>query len=151
MTNCHDKAVLEPRVSPAFAITHFYNHCNNSPTPMVIHEGMWMQWLFFQNLTKRSMTPRWPLTPLLLRSHVLSKSHKNMSKYVARWPFFKNLNQRSLTLDGIWPHICWGHRFDSTQGSLCPSPTGIHECMWILWSILQNTTYILRTYYIHAH
>ena len=30
-------AVLEPRVLPAFAIT--YNHCNISPTPMVIHES----------------------------------------------------------------------------------------------------------------
>ena len=34
------------------------------PTPMVIHQSMWIQWLFFKNLTKRSLTPRWPLTPL---------------------------------------------------------------------------------------
>ena len=40
---------------------------------------------------------------------------------------------------------------DSTQGSLCPSPMTIHQCMWIQWSILQNTTYILRTtYYVHT-
>ena len=39
---------------------------------------------------------------------------------------------------------------DSTQGSLCPSPMTIHQCMWIQWSILQITTYIhiLHTYYI---
>ena len=55
------------------------------------------------------MTLRWPLTPLLLRSHVwlypriiLSKSHENMSKYVDTVTiFFKNLNQRSLT--PRWP------------------------------------------------
>ena len=40
---------------------------------------------------------------------------------------------------------------DSTQGSLCPSPMGIHQCMWIQWSILQTTTYIqtyIRTYFV---
>ena len=42
---------------------YFYNHCNISPTPMVIHERMWIQWQLFKNLTKRSVTPRWPLTP----------------------------------------------------------------------------------------
>ena len=50
--SCHlgrpNKAVLEPGVSPTFAITYFYNHCNISPTPMVIHERMWKQWLFFK-------------------------------------------------------------------------------------------------------
>ena len=51
------------------------------------------------------MTPRWPLTPLLLRSRVwfypriiLSKSHENMSKYAGYSdPFL----QRSLT--PRWP------------------------------------------------
>ena len=44
---------------------------------------------FFQNLKPRSETPRWPLTPHLLRSHVwlypriiVSKSHGNTSMYV---------------------------------------------------------------------
>ena len=63
----------------------------------------------FKHLTKSSVTLRWPLTPLLLRSHVglypriiLSKSHENMSKYVDTLTFFfKNLNQRSLT--PRWP------------------------------------------------
>ena len=67
-----DKAVREPRVSPAFAITYFGNHCNISPTPMVIHVSKYVDTvIFFQKLkTKTSMTPRWPLTLLLLRSHV---------------------------------------------------------------------------------
>ena len=36
-TTPYNKAVLEPRVSPAFAITYFYNHCNISPIPMEIY------------------------------------------------------------------------------------------------------------------
>ena len=48
----------------------------------------------------------------------------------------KNLNQRSLTLDDLWPHICWGHMCDSTQGSFCPSPMKIHQSMWIQWTFL---------------
>ena len=45
--------------------------------------------LFCKNLKQKSLTPRWPLTPHLLRSHVwlypriiVSKSHENTSKYV---------------------------------------------------------------------
>ena len=45
--------------------------------------------LFLKNLNQRSLTPRWPLTPCLLRSHVwlypriiVSKSHDNTSMYV---------------------------------------------------------------------
>ena len=58
----------------------------------------------FQKLNQRSLTPRWPLTPSLLRSHVwfypsinVSKSHENTSKYVDTVTLFKNLSQRSLT------------------------------------------------------
>ena len=160
-----DKAVLEPQVLPAFAITYFGNHCNISPTPMVIHStsSMWIQWLFFKNLTKRSITPRWPLTPLQLRSQVwlypriiVSTSHENMSKYVDTVTlFFKTWTKGHWPLDDLWPHICWGHMCDSTQGSLCPSSMGIHQCMWIQWSILQNFNQdylILHTYYrIHSN
>ena len=100
MTN---KAVLEPRVSPAFAITYFCNHCN----------------IRFENTSKYvdTLTKTW------------TKGH---------WP-----------LDDLWSHVCWGHMCDSTQGSLCPSPMGIHQCMWIQWSILQIITYI--HYHIHTH
>ena len=45
--------------------------------------------LFSKNLNQRSLTPRWPLTPCLLKSHVwlypriiVSKSHDNTSMYV---------------------------------------------------------------------
>ena len=101
------KAVLEPRVSPAFAITYFCNHCN----------------IRFENTSKYVDT----LT-LFSKPKTWTKGH---------WP-----------LDDLWPHVCWGHMCDSTQGSLCPSPMTIHQCMWIQWSILQNATYIHTTYYV---
>ena len=70
------------------------------------------------------------------------------------WPFFpKTWTKGHWPLHDLWPHVCWGHMCDSTQGSLCPSPMTIHQCMWIQWSILQIATYIhiLRTmYYVHT-
>ena len=86
MISALNKAILEPRVSPAFAI-YFCNHCN-------IRFGENTKYvdtltLFSKNLNQRSLTPRWPLTPCLLRSHVwlypriiVSKSHDNSSMYV---------------------------------------------------------------------
>ena len=56
---------------------------------MKMHRSMWIQWPFFKNLNQRSLIPRWPLTPHLLRSDVwlypriiMSKSHGNRSMYV---------------------------------------------------------------------
>ena len=82
-----NKAVLEPSVSPAFAITYFCNHCNIrfENTSKYVDTMT----LFSKNLNQRSLTPRWPLTPCLLRSHVwlypriiVSKSYDNTSMYV---------------------------------------------------------------------
>ena len=82
-----NKAVLEPRVSPAFTITYFCNHCNIrfENTSKYVDTLT----LFSKNLNQRSLTPRWPLTPCLLRSQVwlypriiVSKSHDNTSMYV---------------------------------------------------------------------
>ena len=104
-----------------------------------IHQCMWIQWSILQITNQRSLTPRWPLTPHLLRSYVwlypriiVSKSHENTSKYVDTVNLFaKTWTKGHWPLDDLWPHICWGHMCDSTQGSLCPSPMGIHQCMWI--------------------
>ena len=139
--------------------------CNSTqgslcPSPMKIHQSMWIQWPFCKkNLNQGSFTPRWPLTPYLLRSHVwlypriiVSKSHENTSKYVDTVTLFAKTwtwTKGHWPLDDLWSHICWGHMCDSTHGSLCPSPMGIHQCMWIQWSILQITTYMLHTY-IHT-
>ena len=106
------------------------------------------------------MTPRWPLTPFTLRSHeqlypriIVSNSHKNTSKHADTVTFFsKTLTKGQWPLDDLWPHFCWGHICASTQGSLCPSPMGIHQCMWIQWSILQNLPHTTYTYiHIHTH
>ena len=116
------------------------------PSPMKIHQSMWIQWPFCKNLKQRSLTPRWPLTPHLLRSHVwlypriiVPKSHENTSKYVDTVTFFaKTWSKGHWPLGDLWPHICWGHMCDSTQGSLCPSPMKIHQSMWIQWPFLQK-------------
>ena len=84
---------------------------------------------------------------MLSRSHTFAiivildlKIHQSMWIH---WPVFpKTWTKGHWPLDDLWPHVCWGHMCDSTQGSLCPSPMTIHHCMWIQWSILQNTTYI---------
>ena len=93
---------------------------------------------------------------LLSRSHTFAiivildlKIHQSMWIH---WPFFpKTWTKGHWPLDDLWPHVCWGHMCDSTQGSLCPSPMTIHQCMWIQWSILQITTYITYYYHIHTH
>ena len=56
---------------------------------MKMHQCVWIQWPFFQNLNQRSLVPRWPLTSCLLKSQVwlypritVSKSHENISMHV---------------------------------------------------------------------
>ena len=104
---------------------------------------------FSKNLNQRSLTPRWLLTPHLLRSHMwlywritVSKSHENTSKY---W------TKGHRHLDDLWPHSCWGHMCDSTQVSLCPSPIGIHKCMWIVDTVINFANYHIHTTYYVLH
>ena len=94
---------------------------------------------------------------LLSRAHTFAiivildlKIHQSMWIH---WSFFpKSWTRGHWPLHDLWPHVCWGHMCDSTQGSLCPSSMTIHQCMWIQWSILQITTYIhIHTTYIHTH
>ena len=81
-------------------------------------------------------------TPLNLKIHQSMWIH---------WSFFpKTWTKGHWPLHDLWPHVCWGHMCDSTQGSLCPSPMTIHQCMWIQWSILQITTYTYYTYILHT-
>ena len=73
---------------------------------------------FFKNLNQRSLTPRWPLTPHLLRSHVWLYPRIIVSQVPWKYikvcgysdPFFKNLNQRSLTPRWpLTPHLLRSH------------------------------------------
>ena len=70
-----------------FASTYFCNHCNIrfENTSKYVDTLI----LFSKNLNQRSLTPTWPLTSCLLRSHVwlypriiASKSNDNTSMYV---------------------------------------------------------------------
>ena len=94
---------------------------------------------------------------LLLRAHTFAiivildlKIHQSMWIHWSSFP--KTWTKGHWPLHDLWPHVCWGHMCDSTQGSLCPSPMTIHQCMWIQWSIWQITTYIhiLHAYILHT-
>ena len=128
-------------------------------SPMKIHQSMWIQWPFLQKLEAKVIDPRWPLNPHLLRSHVwlypriiVSKSHENTLKYVDTVTLFAKIwTKGHWPLDDLWPHIYWGHMCDSTQGSLCRSPMGIHQCMWKQWSILQKLPHTYTLHILHTH
>ena len=97
----------------------------------------------------RSLTPRWPLTPGLLRSYVwlcaqgslwLSPMKIHQSMWI-QWPFFpKNWTKGHWPLDDLWPQVCLGHMCDSTQGSLCPNTMKIHQsiCGHMQWPFFQK-------------
>ena len=174
-----NKVVLEPRVSPEHTskyvdtVTVFANLNQRSLTPRwpltqhLLRSHVWLypriivskshgntsmyvdtviNFAILQITNQRSPTPKWPLTPHLLRSYVwwypriiVSKSHENTSKYVDTVNLFaKTWTKGHWPLDDRWPHICWGLMCDATQGSLCPSPMKIHQSMWIQWPFLQK-------------
>ena len=99
------------------------------------------------------------MSRLLSRSHTFAiivivdlKIHQSM----IHWPFFpKTWTKCHWPLDDLWPHVCWGHMCDSTQGSLCPSPMTIHQCMWMysdqFCKIPHTYTYIHTTYRMSDH
>ena len=64
---------------------------------------------------------------------------ENTSKYVDTVTFYKTWTKGHWPQDDLWPQVCWGHMCDSTQGSLCPSPTKIHQSMWIQWPFCAKT------------
>ena len=104
---CLNKAVLEPRVSPAFAITYFCNHFNIRFDP--ITAKTWNQ---------RSLTLD-DLWPQVFWGHMCDSTQGSLNqvlwKYIkvcehSTWPFFKNLNQRSLTPRWpLTPSLLWSY------------------------------------------
>ena len=139
------QVVLEPQVSPE----------NTSKFVDTVT-------VFAKNLNQRSLTPRWPLTPHLLRSYVwlypriiVSKSHENTSKYVDTVIFFaKNLNQRSLTPRWhLTPHLSRSHVWLYPRIIVSKSHgNGYVDTVinFANYHIHTHTTYILRTctYYV---
>ena len=90
----------------------------------------------FQKQTIRSMTSRWPFTPLLLRSQVnlnpriiVSKCMKYI-KVCGSVAILKKSNVRSITpnnpLGDPQPNFFWGHMCDTTQGSQCSHFISFH-------------------------
>ena len=153
-------------MTPSWPLTPFLLRSQEWLYPRIIlsksHENMsfwsmWIQWpFFFKNLNQRSLTPRWHLTPGLLRSHVwlypriiVSSPMKIHHSLWIQWPFFKNLNQRSLTPRWpswpLTPHLLRSHVWLYPRFIVSKSHGNISMyVMWIQWSIWQNTTYILR-------
>ena len=126
------------------------------PSPMKICQSMWIQKpCLFKNLNQRSLTPRWPLTPSLLRSHVwlypriiASKSHENTSKYVYSDLFFKNLNQRSLTPRWpLTPHLLRSHRW--LYPRIIVSKSHRNTSMYVD-TVINFAKYHIHTTYIHT-
>ena len=123
------------------------------PSPMKICQSMWIQWpLFFKNLNQRSLTPRWPLTSSLLRSHVwLSKDHfvQVPWKYIKVCgysdPFSKTWTIGHWPLDDLWPHVCWGHMCNSTKDHCVQVPWEyVNVCGYSdQFCKIPHTTYIL--------
>ena len=104
-----------------------------------VESQMWPQQMWGQ----RSSRGQWPLVQVFwqkrsLYPHTLMYFHgtwtqcENTSKYVDTVNLFaKTWTKGHWPLDDVWPHICWGHMCDSTQGSLCPSPNPwVESHMW---------------------
>ena len=128
----------------------------------VIHQSMWIQWPFFKKLNQKANDHKKNFDPTSVKDTcvTLPKDYciKVPCKYVKVCgysdPFFNiTWTKGHWPLDDLWPQVCCGHMCDSTQGSLCPSPMGIHQCMWIQWSILQipHTTYIHIYVILHTY
>ena len=129
-------------------------------SPMKICPNMWIQWsLFSKNVNQRLLTPRWPLTPSLLRSHVWLYPRVIVSQvpwkiHQSKWiqyPLFKNLNQRSLTPRWpLTPHLFRWHvwRYPRIIVSKSHGDTSMYVDTVI--NFVKNTMYyilhILRTY-----
>ena len=116
-----------------------------------IHQSTWIQWPF-KKMNQWSLTPRWPLTPksievtpvILPKDHCVQVPWKYIKVCGYSYPFFKNLNQRSLT--PRWPLTPSVEVTCVTlpKDHCVPSPMGIHQCMWIHWSILGDHSLFLN-------
>ena len=103
---------FDPTSVEVTCVTLPNNHCVQVPWEYINVCGYSDQFCKITN--QRSLTPRWPLTPHLLRSYVwlypriiVSNSHETTSNYVDTVTCFaKNLNQRSLTpRRPLTPHL----------------------------------------------
>ena len=97
-----NKAVLEPRVSPAFAITYFCNHCNIR----FENTSKYVDTLtLLKKLEPKVIDPKMTFDPksvevtcvTLPKGHCVQVPQKYIKVCGYSDPFFQNLKQRSLT------------------------------------------------------
>ena len=103
---------FDPKSVEVTYVTLSKDHCVQVPWKYIKVCGY--NNLFFKNLNQRSLTPKWPLTPHLLRSHawlypriIVSKSHGNTSMYVERVINFAKyhiLHVHTPTIQNEWSH-----------------------------------------------
>ena len=123
---------------------HMYNSTQWSlcPTPMEIHQSVWIQWPFFENFKYQWLLD--DLWPNFCSGHMtLTKYHcvQVPCKYIKVWQYsdhFSKTLKGHWPLHNLWPHIRWGHMCDSTQGSLSLTPMKIHQSVWIQWPFIQK-------------
>ena len=123
------------------------------PNPIGIHQCMWIQWSILQMTNQRSLTPRWPLTPHLLRSYVwlypriiVSKSHENTSKYVDAVTFFAKQLEPGGSLTPRWPltpHLLRSHVW--LYPRIIVSKSHGNTSMYV------DTVINFANYHIHTH
>ena len=108
------KMTFDPTSVVVTCVTLPKDHCIQVPWKYVKICGY--NDFFSKILTKWSMTqmtPRWPLTPLLLRSHVQLKDYcvQLPQKYIKACGYSdllsKTLTNGQWPLDDLWPHFCW--------------------------------------------
>ena len=80
------------------------------PTPMVIHQSIWIQWLFFKKRNQKVNDPKMTFDPHFCWGHmtvwfktriIYPRSTKKVKVCGYSDPFFKNLNRKSST--HRWP------------------------------------------------
>ena len=137
---------FDPKFVEVTCVTLPKDHCVQDPWKYIKVCGYSDP--FFKYLNQRSLTPRWPLTPHLLRSHVwlypwiiVSKSYGNTSIYVDTVVNFPNYHIHNTyilrTTNRMSDHIVsfWTKfRQDKKWGFPCcihnPTLVEIHQSMW---------------------
>ena len=105
---------FDPTSVEVTCVTLPKDHCVQVPWEYI--EGCGYSEPFCWNLNQRSLTPRWPLNPHLLRSHVwlypriiVSKSHGNTSMYVDTVINFAKITTYIHTHTTYYIHILHTH------------------------------------------
>ena len=142
---------LWPHICWVLCVTLPKDHCVQVPWKYIKVCG-YSDLFCKKNLNQRSLTPRWPLTPHLWRSHVwlypriiVSKSHENTSKCVDTVNLFaKTWTKGHWPLDDLWP--------TSVEVTCVTLPKD--HCVQVPWEYINVCGYsdqFCKNYHIHTH